>query len=338
MVALVSAGSAILGTAVYYELRPGPTTTAPGLGPNRTTVVDDLGRTVSVPLNASRVVVLAPSIMDIVYRLGLRDRVVGVGCTVSINGGIENEYSPNQTSLWGLASSLCVTDYPSLDTEGVALLEPQVVLASTITSVTDVNTLVTTYGLPVVILAPSTLDGVVGDVRLMAQMFPSVGATATTLEATMERTLANASAFDAGLEDNGTTPPSVLLTYGFYSGTYYTYGQGSFGQSILDLAGGNSISGDLPFEYPSINASAVLLDQPDVILYGTSWNDPYLVAGQTPSVWAATAPYWNQLNGTKIPVDVTVVTEVDPTMVLSLPWFLYYLYPSLVPEPSQPLP
>lgn len=338
VVGLVSAGCAIFGTAVYYELRPGPAPTAPGLGANRTTVVDDLGRTVSVPLNASRVVVLAPSIMDIVFRLGLRDRVVGIGCTVGITGGMENEYSPNQTALWGLSSALCLTDYPSLDTEGVALLEPQLVLASTITSVSDVDTLVETYGLPVVILAPSTLDGVVGDVRLMAQMFPLVGGTATTLEATLERTLANATSFDNNLEFNGTVPPSVLLTYGFYSGTYYTYGQGSFGQSILDLAGGNSISAGLPFEYPSINASAVLLDQPNVILYGTSWNDPYLVAGQTPSVWASSAPYWNQLNGTKIPIDVTIVTEVDPTMVLALPWFLHYLYPTLVPAPSQVLP
>jgi iron complex transport system substrate-binding protein len=289
----------------------------------------------SVPLNASRIVVLAPSIMDLVYRMGLRDRVVGIGCTVGISGGMENEYSPNQTALWNLSSSMCITDFPSLDTSGVALLEPQLVLASTLTSVLDVDTLVTTYGLPVVMFSPSTLEGIVGDVRLMTEIFPSSSAVGTALESTLEQTLVNATNFDTGLSTNGTAIPSVLVTYGFYSGDYYTYGPGSFGQSIVDLAGGDSISAGLPLEYAGLNASAVLLDQPQVILYGTSWNDPYLVSGQTPSVWTSTAPYWDQLNGTKVAVDVTLLTEADPTMVLTLPWFLHYLHPTLVPVPSQ---
>lgn len=331
---LITAGAAIAATAIYFDLRPGPAAQAPGVGPNRTSVVDDLGRTVEVPLNASRVVVLAPSVMDLVYRLGLRDRVVGIGCTTSETGGIENEYSPNQTALWDLSASMCIADYPSLDTSAVALLEPQLVLASTITSLADVTTLTTTYGLPVVLFAPSTLEGIVGDVRVMTEMFPTTLAVGTVLEANLETTLVNATNFDTGLSNNGTPIPSVLLTYGFYTGEYYTFGPGTFGQSIVDLAGGASVSAGLPLEYAGLNASAILLDQPTVILYGTSWNDPYLVAGQTPSVWTNTAPYWSQLNGTKIPVDVTLMTEADPTMILALPWFLHDLHPSLVPAPS----
>jgi iron complex transport system substrate-binding protein len=335
---LISAGVAIAGTVVYFDLRPGPAPQAPGLGSNRTTVVDDLGRTVAVPLNASRIVVLAPSVMDLVDRLGLRDRVVGIGCTIGDVGGMANEYSPNQTSLWDLSPSMCLTDYPSLDTAGVALLEPQLVLASTLTSVADVTTLSATYGLPVVLFAPSTMEGIVGDVRLMVTMFPASSVVGTSLEATLEGALVNATNFDAELSTNGTPIPSVLLTYGFYTGEYYTYGPGTFGQSIVDLAGGDSIAAGLPLEFAGLNASAVLLDQPQVLLYGTSWNDPYLVAGQTPSVWASSAPYWNQLNGSKIPIDVTLVTEPDPTMILALPWFLHYLHPTLVPAPTMPSP
>jgi len=178
------------------------------------------------------------------------------------------------------------------------------------------------------------MEGIVGDVRLMAGMFPASAARATALESTLEGALVNATNFVNGLSTNGTPIPSVLITYGFYSGEYYTYGPGTFGQSIVDLAGGASIAAGLPLEYAGLNASAVLLDQPTVVLYGTSWNDPYLVAGQTPSVWTSTAPYWSELNGTKVPVDVTLVTEADPTMVLALPWFLHYLHPTLVPAPS----
>jgi iron complex transport system substrate-binding protein len=338
VIVLITAGVAVGGTAAYFDLHPATTPPAPGVGANRTTVVDDLGRTVSVPLNASRIVVLAPSIMDLVYRLGLRDRVVGVGCTASITGGIFNEYTPNQTGLWGLTNATCVTDDPSLDTAGVALLLPQLVLASTITSVTDVQTLTQTYGIPVVILAPSTLEGIARDVQLVAQMFPSTGPIALALESTIEVTLANATSFDATLSDNNVTNPSVLLTYYYYPGEYYTYGPGTFGESLVDLAGGASISAGLPLQYEGLNASSVLLDQPSVILYGTSWNDPYVVSGQTPSVWASGAPYWSQLNGTKIAVDIVLVSEPDPTMILALPWFLYWLHPTLYPMPAQPPP
>jgi iron complex transport system substrate-binding protein len=332
---LVAAGFGTAGTAVYFELRGAPTVP---VGPLNVTVVDDLGRAVTAPLNASRLVVLTPSIMDIVYRLGLRDRVIGIGCTTSIEGGMANEYSPNQSALWNLSSSLCITDYPSLNTERVAELNPGVVLTSTITSASDVETLVSTYHLPVVILAPTSLEGIVGDVALVARLYPGVGSNATALEVALQQALYNATSVDASLSTDNASIPSVLVTYGFYEGTYYTYGPGTFGQSLVELAGGSSISAGVPLEYYGMNASVVLVDQPSVVLYGTSWNDPYLVAGQTPAVWASSAPYWSQLNGTKIPIDVTVLTEADPTMVLALPWFLHFLHPSIVPTPPTSLP
>src|SRR5579864_6236756 len=108
---LIVAGLSVGATAAYFELRP--TTTGPSPN-NSVQVTDDTGRTVTASQNAGRVVVLSPSIMDIAFRLGLRDRVVAVGCTPSIQGGILNEYSPNQTSLWGLSNASCVTDYPQL--------------------------------------------------------------------------------------------------------------------------------------------------------------------------------------------------------------------------------
>ena len=328
---LVAAGVGVAGTAVYFDLRPAGGSSPAG---NQTVaVVDDLGRVVVAPLNASRVVVLAPSVMDVVYRLGLRDRVVGVGCTPEIPGGILNEYSPNQTSLWNLSASLCIVDEPSLDTERVAALDPDLVLASTITSTSDVQTLTGTYHLPVVLLAPSTLEGVVSDVELVAKLFPSTATKATALEAQLQLTLYNATTFDANLSTNNVSIPSVLLTYGYYTGTYYTYGPGTFGQSLIDLAGGSSISSGVPLQYFGMNASVVLADEPEVILYGTS-TDSYLVANQTAANWTAQAPYWSQLNGTKIAIDVTLVTEADPTMVLALPALLHDLHPKLVPAPD----
>ncbi len=294
-------------------------------------VTDDLGRVVTVPLDPQRVVVLAPSVMDIVYRLGLRSSVVGIGCTPAEPGGIYSEYSPSQITLWSLSNASCVTDYPELDTGGVALLGPQLVLAATITSAQAVDELSDVFGIPVVLLAPASLQGIVSDVRLMGEIFPESLSHASQLESTLDGALANASALDSEFATDHVALPSVLLTYYFDSSAYYTYGPGSFGDSLIALAGGVNVAASVPLQYLGLNATVALDDQPQFILYGTS-NDTYLVSGETPSVWSS-APYWSQLTGSKIPLDVTLTSEADPTMILALPLLMHDLHPSLVPPP-----
>lgn len=295
-------------------------------GAGTVSVFDDLGRQVVVPIDPTRIVVLAPSVMDIVYRLGLRSDVIGIGCTPQIAGGILNEYTNQQVALWGLSNSTCIPDYPSLDTAGVAELSPQLVLASTITSALAVQTLTQIYGIPVVLLAPSSLPGIVTDVNLVAEIFPSAIGPAQALEATLEKALNRAQNFVTNLTVNGTSMPEVLLTYYFDGGGYYTYGSGSFGDSLISALGGINLAGSLPILYGELNGSAVYASQPQVILYGTSTTDPYIVGGQTPAVWT-TAPYWGSLTGQKIAIDITIASEADPTMILAIAGLQADLYP-----------
>ncbi len=331
MAILLTAGVAVAATAGYYTLFPAAVGDLAG---PHVTVVDDQGRTVTAPVNATRIAVLAPSVMDLVYRLDLRDRVVGIGCTTAIAGGMLNEYTPNQTAEWNLTPAMCVTDFPSLDTETIANLSAQLVLASTLTYASDIATLTGTYHIPVVVLAPGDLGGIVTDVRLLAQLFPVAATTALPLEAQLSGILDNASDLITNLSYNDTPAPTVLLTYYFYDDGYGAYGADSFGQSLVALAGGNSLTSNLTFQYADLNATVVLSDQPTVILYGTSWNDEWIVDGQDPSAWASSAPYWSQLNATKIPIDVTLITEPDASMIQYLPWLEHWFYPTIVPAPA----
>ncbi|MCI4333195.1 MAG: ABC transporter substrate-binding protein, partial [Thermoplasmata archaeon] len=221
-----------------------------------------------------------------------------------------------------------------LNVEEIVNRSADLVLASTITSAASVETLSSTYGLPVVLLAPGDIDGIIGDVSLVGQIYPSDPHTAP-LVAGLHDTLANASALDANLSTNGAAIPSVLFTYYFDSGGYYTYGPGSFGAALIELAGGSNIASSAPLTYFELNGTTVLNDQPNVIVYATSWNDAALVSGQTPMVWNSIsgAPYWSQLNGSKQAVDVTDMTEADPTLILSLPLYEHWLHPTMVPAP-----
>ena len=209
-------------------------------------------------------------------------------------------------------------------------------LATTITSAASVEQLSVTFGLPVVMLNPTTLQGIVSDVQLVSTIFPSVSSTANALVSSLNVQLNNASNFDSNLSTNGVVLPTLLLTYYYDQGGYYTYGPDTFGQSLIDALGAVNVAGDSPLVYYELNGSVVLEDNPQVILYGTSWNDAWLVGNETPSEWASPtygAPYWSQLNGTKVALDVTLVSEPDPTLILDLPWLLHAVHPTLYPSP-----
>jgi iron complex transport system substrate-binding protein len=318
---LVVGGLAIAGTAAYLTLRP--THTAPAANPSNTpktvTVTDDLGRTVTVPYDPNRTVVLGASIMDIMFRLGLRSHVVGVDCYAAADGGLAEDYSPDQISLWGLTSSMCVQTGPTFVPEMLANETPQVVLAATIVSVAMVEEITSQLHIPVVMLQAPTLSGVLVDDDLVAEIFNATAA-ATTLNAQLSVELANVTNFTSNLY----TLPTVLVTYSVDANGYWTFGPGSFGESLIELAGAESISANTSTPYPELTPAQVIFDNPSWIIYGTGF-------GLNESTYAG-APDWSAIPavaaGNITGMDSNWITEVDPTMILvGLPALVNVLHP-----------
>lgn len=325
---LVVAGVGVAATAVFFELRPA------AAGHGTITLTDDLGRTVAVPVDPARVAVFGPSIVDSMYRLGLRDRIVGVDCYAPAFGGLSDDYSPDQVTLWNLSSSMCIETAPDFSFESLINDTPQLVLASTIVSVADVEEIQDQYHVPVLMLQPPTLSGIEVDVTMLGQVF-NVTAQAAALNAPMQSELAVAENVTANLTDSGTPFPTVLVTYSVdpAGGTdpgYYTYGPGSFGESLIELASGASIAANSTFPYPLLTGDQVLIADPQYIVYGTGY-------GLNESSYAQ-GPEWSQFgavtSGQVYGMDSNWLTEPDPTMILEgLPQLLYLLHPTLVPAP-----
>lgn len=330
VIVLVVAGVSVGATAAYFELYP-PAKSNPNSSPlNRSvTVTDDLGRSVTVPWNASRVVVLGPNIVDTMFRLGLRSHIVGVDCSSASFGGLLGDYTSNQTSDWSLSSSMCVEAFPAPVTSQILNLTPSLVLASSLVSTSVLEQFQTSTGIPFVELAPQTLGGIVYDVGLVAQIFPT-GTRAAGLIGDLQGTIADLGAFDTNLSSNGTPLRSVLLTYYVtpasspYAG-YSTYGPTAFGDSLISLAGGASISASASTPYPTLTGSEVLAADPQVIVAGVGFG---IDSGSY-----AQGPDWSSFpavqNGNVTFVDSTLVTEADPSMVLWLSTFAHLLYPTL---------
>ncbi len=311
---LVVAGGAVAATATYYALQPSST-------PGSIHLTDDLGRAVTVPYDPQRVAVLGPSIMDIMFRLGLRSHVVGVDCYAAVDGGLSADYSPDQVALWNLSSSMCVQVGPTFVPSMLAALGPQLVLAATIVSVSAVQEISSNLHVPVVMLQPPTLSGILVDDDLVGEIF-GVGSPANALNAELSTELYDATNFTS----SQLTLPTVLVTYSVDASGYWTFGPGTFGTSLIEVAGGASISASATTPYPELSASQVLLDNPQLIVYGTGFglNESYYASG----------PDWSSLGavvaGNVTGIDSNWLTEPDPTMILEgLPALQATFYPGV---------
>jgi len=313
---IVAAGISVAGVAAYYAYRASPPS-------GSLSITDDLGRHVSVPNDPSRVVVLGPSIMDSMFRLGLRSHVVGVDCYAPSLGGLTDDYSSDQIALWNLSPSMCVEVEPSFNAEALLALGPQLVLAATIVPTATVEQFSDTYHIPVVFLQPATLSGIVIDDQLLAEVF-GVTSAGNVVEDALESELASAAALQTGLTANGTSFPTILVTYSADANGYWTYGPGTFGQSLIELASGASISANATISWPELSGEQVLASNPEYIVYGTGF-------GLNESSYSD-GPFWGQLSATQdgraVGLDSNFFTEPDPTMILSgLPALIAVLHP-----------
>ncbi len=311
---LVAAGVGVGATALVLGL---PAKSTPG----PLSVIDDLGRNVTVPYDPSRVAVFGPSIMDSMFRLGLRSHVVAVDCYAPAFGGLLADYSPQQVAEWNLSSSMCVEVGPEFDFESLLNATPQLVLASTIVSVAAVETISSTYHIPVVMLQPPTMSGILVDESLLGRIF-GVQSQAATLNNALTTELANLTNATSNLYSF----PTVLVTYDSDENGYWTFGPTTFGQSLIELAGGSSISANSTSAYPELSGEQVLVSNVSLIVYGTGF-------GLNLSNTYALGPLWSSFPAVQsnqvFPLDSTLITEPDPTMILvGLPTLFAIFHPS----------
>jgi ABC-type Fe3+-hydroxamate transport system substrate-binding protein len=116
----------------------------------------------------------------------------------------------------------------------------------------------------------------------------------------------------------------VLVTYSVDTNGYWTFGPGTFGESLIELAAGTSVSANATIPYPELSGEQVLASDPEYIVYGTGF-------GLNESFYAG-APFWSQLSATQdgrtIGMDSNYFTEPGPTMVLvGLPQLIDVLHP-----------
>lgn len=210
---------------------------------------DALGREVAVPRPALRVVTLAPNLTEMVYAAGAGARLVGVTTA--------DDFPPAVDTLARFSAL-------PLNIEAVVLLRPDLALASTQVNAPRDGDALAAVGVPAAFLPAASLDDVVGGIRTIGTLLgtaPAADRAADRLRDRIDRLRARTAPGER---------PRVLFLID--DERLFSFGRGSYIHDLVALAGGESVTAELPNAAPVLSEEFVLSARPDVIV-GTFGDD-----------------------------------------------------------------
>lgn len=249
-------GSQTSTTAVATTEAAAPTTTlaaettstaAAVEGTFPVTVVDDDKASVTIKVQPKRIVSTAPSNTEILFALGLGDRIVGVTSL--------DDYPPEA------ANVAKVGDF-QINTEAVMALSPDLVVGYA--GAEEALKPVQNAGAPVIILNPTTIDGIYNNILLVGQ---ATGATAKAAElvASLKAQIDTISKAAAATGQS----PKVFYAV---DNTLWTCGPGSFVDNLLTLAHATNVAAQPGSSSTAVQAyyqfapEQLIAADPDIIL------------------------------------------------------------------------
>jgi len=274
--------------------------------PNPECVFDDLGRLVCFNETPERIISLAPSNTEILFALGLGDKVVGVTDWC--------DYPPE-----ALEKEKVGGTWPP-DVEKILALQPDLVLASD-ANPSDIVTTLEGLELTVFGIKSIDLDDVLNDIRTVGEI------TDREVEAqvlTSEMVLGIQAVTNQTEELEQTLRVFYLLdTWG----GLWTVGQGTFVHELIEKGGGTNICQNLT-GYTTITLEEVITRNPEII-----------IAGEWAYDWAinATGPLGStnaSQTGRIYTCDDDLVQRPGPRLVEGLEWFAYFIHPEIFDEPE----
>jgi iron complex transport system substrate-binding protein len=266
-------------------------------------LVDDYGRIVELEHVPERIVSAAPTPTEMLFAVGAGDLVVGV-----------DDYSDYPAEVANITK---VGSY-TLSTEVIVGLQPDLVVSSDLVPLSQLE-LLEDQGIPYFILATRTLEDVMKDIRLVGILTDHVAeanALADQLEDRVEAVTEKTQAEDI-------VRPRVYLEY--YP--YWTYGPGSFGHNLIELAGGINIAENTTSEYPMLTSEFVIAQDPQVIVYTVG----YMTTTTAEEI--ASRPGWDGIaavtEGSVYSMDDNLTSRYGPRIVDGLEILAELLHPDL---------
>lgn len=301
----------VLSAALYVNYNPAASL-------NGTySVTDDEGYTTEFTATPQRIISLAPSNTQILFAIGVGDKVVGV-----------TDYCnyPYDFSAWVAAGNMTsIGGFSTPNKETIASLNPDLILATTINDA-DVVTL-RNMGYKVLVLNPHDVDSVLEDIMMVGQATGATDGAASQIDA-IHHTINEIQA-----KITAANLPKPLVYYEVWYPPIMTAGSTSFINDVITQAGGINIFANETDQWPTVSPESVVHANPTVILLPTEMAN----AGEAPfygSVDQVKArPGWDTIsavqNNRVVVVDGSLFAEASPRIAEQINAAAHALYPEL---------
>ncbi len=251
-------------------------------------VVDDLGRAVTLADVPHRIVSLAPSITEMLFAVDAGDEVVGV--TDFCN------YPPEarrKSRVGGITN-------PSI--EAIVGLKPDLIVLSMEGNVREDFDKLTALGVPVFVTNPRTLVGIHKSIRDLGRL-TGRSDTAARLVRTMQE-------HEDSITGLVKSRKRVMLVVSLQP--LIVVGGNTFLAELLERAGGVNIAGSLSSSYPTLSREAVIASDPEVIIVmSDALNDTQDLVKQFPEWSRLTACLTHQVYR----IDSDIVSRPGPRAI-----------------------
>ena len=274
------------------------------------TITDSYGRQIAIKDNhPQRIVSLAPSNTEILFALGLSDKIVGVTQY--------SDYPPEATT----KPSVGAYDNPNIET--IISMQPDLILATDAQSQEIYNQL-ESHGLTVVAIVPHNISEVLDTITLIGKI-TGQDSQAADLVNNMQTRI------------NAITDKTKSLTEAQKPRTFYiiwndpiwTTGASTFEDSLISMAGGVNIAHNIN-GYTSISLEAVLAANPQVMIAGVGMGTGEDVPLQFIQTEARLANTDARLNNKIFSFDMNIISRPGPRIVDALEQLFQLLHPELI--------
>jgi len=264
-------------------------------------LVDDTGYTTSMDAFPDKIISLAPSTTEILFALGLDEKVVAVSNYCDY---------PYDFSAWIAAGNMTsIGDFTDPNLEVIASLEPDLILATAGVQGPTIGTL-RELGYKVLVLNPANINGVMLNIELVGN------ATGKTTEATnLIQNIESRISSVVNKVASAAYKPKVYYEVWYDPTSLWTAGAQAWQNELIEKAGGINIFNDQELDYFQSSAEAVIERNPDVILLpheGMGFGDPFW--GTLDTVKAR--PGWSSISAVQndklVQVDSNTISRAGP--------------------------
>jgi iron complex transport system substrate-binding protein len=205
---------------------------------------DKLGRTISIPSHPVRIVSLAPNITETLFALGLNEEIVGV--TMFSDYPHAARTKPK------------VGSYVSLSLEKIVSLDPDLIIGTADGNKKEVVYQLERVGFPVYVINPKNFDDIF-EMILDIGTITRKRAEARALVNTLRKRVRAVVALTGDLQK-----PKVFYQIGI--DPVVSVGGDTLHNTLIDMAGGVSITGDVTIKYPHVSIEEIIKEKPEIII------------------------------------------------------------------------